>query len=780
MQKDEMKMEDIDHKAHKQISVRNHHISDISSLTSFAKQDDEMQAMMEDFWQQIPRVQRIVALRRAWQELWGKVSAYLNKDEMQMLGSAFVFMALKHGAQVRHSGEPYSIHPASVAVILASIKADIQTVIAALLHDILEDTDFSEEEFKAQFGETVFNLVNGVTKLDKHQFNSTEEYQAENLRKMFVLMAKDFRVILIKLADRLHNMRTISSHRRDKQIRISKETMEIYAPLAHRIGLYQIKGELEDISFRILDPEAYYDIKRRIAQKLPERESVIKEVISVLQKRLEDENIDCNIKGRPKQLYSTYEKMHRKSISFDQIYDLLAVRVIVDTVAQCYIVLGFVHSLWKPIDGEFNDYISKPKENGYQSLHTTVVGPKGQTVEIQIRTKEMNLLAEYGVAAHWNYKEGGGRIDTLDRGLDLIRQGFEKAISDSEEKAGTEFTDSVKTDLLSETIYVSTPQGKSLGLPYGSTPVDFAYAIHTEVGHKCIGAKVNGRIVPVYQMLKNGDRVEILTSSQGHPSRDWLKFVKAARTKSKIRSWFNLQEKAEREEKFSRGKELLLKEAKKRFPDESDPLEKFSAKLNQVARDLGYASLDELYVAVGDGNHATSAIWGRVSTIKDKKTASAPVAQPIKRNLDTEIIVEGAKGVLVVLAGCCKPIPGDEICGAVTKNKGIAIHRKSCANLKDRDTSRLVPVSWGNATKDRYALNLIIDGVAKQTLLGDVVNALSLNDAMVSQVRSSIVNHSRTFIVAEITVKNLEHLYRVIAALNGIPGVYEVKRECER
>ncbi len=608
------------------VNVRSAHLSEIGGTRGFSIGEKENRALMEGYWGRIPEDQRVTSLRLAWQDLWSKASLYMPKEDMKAVGETFVFSSEAHGSQRRYTGEPYIIHTVSVASILAGMEMDRETIIAALLHDVLEDTSFTGEQLKERFGEDVVTLVDGVTKLGKLQFKSVEEYQAENLRKMFVVMAKDIRVVLIKLADRLHNMRTISSHRREKQLSIARETLEIYAPLAHRLGIYQVKRELEDLSFRILDPEMYYDIKRRVRKKLPEREMIIKEAMDILSNKLKEEGIEASIKGRPKHFYSIYEKMRRKNLSLEQLYDLLALRVIVKTVGECYQVLGLVHTIWKPIPGLFDDYIANPKSNMYQSLHTTVVGPNGDPLEVQIRTKEMHFLAEYGIAAHWNYKEGGQKVDNLDKGLTWIRKALETSAEgrDSDEApAGAQFMDNLKTDVLSSDVFVFTPKGKVVSVPNGSTSIDFAYAIHTEIGHKCVGTMINGRIAPMDQELQNGDIVRILTSPQGKPSRDWLKIAKSSRTRAKIKSWFRQQERQEREEKSRRGRELLEKEASRRNPGVENPLEPISPQLAHIARELGYASLDELVIAVGSGNHSPSSILGRITPETPKAAAAA-------------------------------------------------------------------------------------------------------------------------------------------------------------
>ena len=765
-------------------NVRSAHLSEISRKDEGGLAEKESRSLMESYWGRIPDDQRqSTSLRIAWQELWSKIARYLPKDDIKIIGEAFVFASVSHGEQKRHTGEPYIVHTVSVSSILASMEIDRKTIVAALLHDVLEDTPVTADTLKEKFGEGVVTLVDGVTKLGKLPFKSVEDYQAENLRKMFVVMAKDIRVVLIKLADRLHNMRTISSHRREKQISIAHETLEIYAPLAHRLGIYQVKRELEDLSFRILDPEMYYDIKRRVRKKLPEREMIIKEAMDILSQKLREDGVEASIKGRPKHFYSIYEKMRRKNLSLDQLYDLLALRVIVKSIGECYQVLGLVHTIWKPIPGQFDDYIANPKNNMYQSLHTTVVGPAGEPLEVQIRTMEMRFLAEYGIAAHWNYKEGGRKVDNLDKGLTWIRQALEatpdteNTEDDSGQTKGAQFLDNLKTDVLSSEVFVFTPKGNVISVPYGSTPIDFAYAIHTEIGHKCVGAMINGRIAPMDQELGNGDIVRILTSPQGKPSRDWLKIAKSGRTRSKIKAWFKQQDRQEREEKVKRGRELLEKEAGKRSPGTVNPLDSLSSQLSHVARDMGYLSFDELLISIGNGSHTAASILGRVSS--EAKTPAEPIPEQSpkqRKEADSEIVVEGAQGVLVSLAQCCRPVPGDRIVGCVTQSRGITVHRADCPNAEKVDSSKRVGVTWGRLKNERYTARLKIEGIDKATLVGEVVQSIASMDGGIASIRANVVNNSRTRVVTEVLVKDLEHLYRVIARLNTISGIIEIIR----
>ena len=763
------------------LNVRSAHLSEISKREDDVKREKGYKSLMEGYWGRIPEEQRVSSLRLAWQDLWSKTARYLTKEDMVNIGEAFVFAAESHGEQRRYSGDPYIVHTVSVASILADMEIDRETIVASLLHDVLEDTQVTPDQLKEKFGAGVLTLVDGVTKLGKLPFKSVEDYQAENLRKMFIVMAKDIRVVLIKLADRLHNMRTISSHKREKQLSIAHETIEIYAPLAHRLGIYQVKRELEDLSFRILDPEMYYDIKRRVRKKLPEREMIIKEAMDILRQKLEEDGVEASINGRPKHFYSIYEKMRRKNLSLDQLYDLLALRVIVKNIAECYHVLGVVHTVWKPIPGQFDDYIANPKSNMYQSLHTTVVGPNGEPLEVQIRTWEMHYLAEYGIAAHWNYKEGGRKVSSLDKGLTWIRKALEVAPEgedqDEGEGGGSQFLDNLKTDVLSTDVFVFTPKGRVISVPNGSTPIDFAYAVHTEVGHKCVGAMVNGRIAPMDQELQNGDIVRILTSPQGKPSRDWLKIAKSSRTRNKIKSWFRQVDRQEREEKIKRGRELLEKEAARRNPGVENPLDLVSSQLSHIAHDMGYMSLEELILSVGTGSHTAAGILGRV-TPDLKQPPEAIPAQPVlqRKEADSEIIVDGAQGVLVSLAQCCRPVPGDPIIGCVTKSRGITVHRKDCANIDNAVTDKKVGVSWGRLKENRYTARIKVEGIDKPSLFGDIVQNITGTDGVIVSIRANVVNNSRAHVVAEVQVRDLEHLYRIIARLNTISGVIEITR----
>jgi len=743
-------------------------------------QKRELKKLRDSFMGRIPETQRSVAVKFAWHEVWSKVSRYLEKEDLMKIGEALVYAAKAHGDQKRTTGDPYIVHCLNVASILADMEIDVTTITASLLHDVLEDTEITEGELRSSFGNEICTLVDGVTKLGKLQFQSFEDYQAENLRKMFLVMAKDIRVVLIKLADRLHNMRTLGVLRKDKQERIAEETLEIYAPLAHRMGIYQVKRGLEDLAFKFANPDVYYDIKKKVRQKLPEREKTVNQAIELLNERLKASGINAKIKGRAKHFYSIYEKMNRKHLSIEQLYDLLAVRVVVDSVSECYSVLGIVHAMWNPIPGQFDDYIANPKNNLYQSLHTTVVGPTGEPLEVQIRTWEMHWLAEYGIAAHWRYKGGDHKPDQLDEKLTWIRQALE---GDQEDNKPSDFLDRVKQEVLTNEVFVFTPKGEVFNLPSDSTPIDFAYAVHTEVGNKCVGAMVNNRIVSMDYRLQNGDIVNIITSTQGVPSLDWLKLAKSSKARSKIKSYFRQKTKEGREEKVQRGRELLVRKINKRNLDLDTGSEKFIQVMNKVAKDMGYAGSEDLLLSVGLGNLSSS-------TIVQKMIASVPQLSSTKPDIEvpeeaknrsegkheSDIIVEGAEGVLVNLANCCLPVPGDKIVGYTTRTRGISVHRVDCPNVKNSSNDRKIEVSWGNKTHSKYQARLKLEGVDRAGMFSDVAQVLMAAECNIVAIKANVVGSSQVRMKIEIGVRDLEHLYQVIAKLNTIKNVISVFR----
>ena len=754
----------------------------------------EMATLRDAFYSQVPAESQAECVKSVWHELWSKCMTFLTPAQMHQLGRAFVFAAKAHEKQKRKSGDPYVIHVLNAALILAGMKLDLASLTAALLHDVLEDTPVTPVELSEQFGEEVVTLVDGVTKLGKLPFMSFEGYQAENLRKMFIVMAHDIRVVLIKLADRLHNMRTLGVMRRDKQIRIAKETLEIFSPLAHRLGISQIKRELDDLSFRYINPEIFNEIKHKVKKRLPEMESVINKGIAVLTERLDKEGIACKIKGRTKHYYSIYEKMQRKKLAVDDLYDILAIRVLVDDVATCYAVLGIVHAIWVPIPGQFDDYIATPKNNMYQSLHTTVMA-FGAPLEVQIRTHDMNRLAEYGIAAHWLYKTKGVSADSLDERLMWVRQAIEDEQSSGADPE--EFLDLLKSDFLTSEVYAFTPQGKPLVLPNGATTIDFAYAVHTEVGNHCVGAMINNRIVPLNTQLHSGDIVSIITSQQASPSQDWIKIVKSSKTRSKIRNYFKQIEKIDRNEKIDRGWEVLERELRKRgLKNDKDnkTQDDFAPSLNKVASDLGVNGKDELLMSIGSGNLGVGNVAQRlVLAYLQQQHHQSPVSpdlsainhntQPDKpqgRKQDSDILVEGEGGVTVQLANCCAPVPGDEIVGYSTKLRGITIHRIDCPNiLNNSQVSQVVKVSWANNNSNnnkRYIARLRIEGLDRNDLFRDAAQAVSLEGGSIAGVKANTIGNSLARIKLEIKVRNLEHLYAIIARLNEVKGILEITR----
>ncbi|MBQ7069164.1 MAG: bifunctional (p)ppGpp synthetase/guanosine-3',5'-bis(diphosphate) 3'-pyrophosphohydrolase, partial [Synergistaceae bacterium] len=622
--------------------------------------------------------------------------------------------------------------------------------------------------------------VKGVTKLagdDVKEFMSREDLTSENLRRMFIVMAQDIRVVLIKLADRLHNMRTLSVMKPEKQERIARETMEIYAPLAHRLGIYQIKRELEDLSFKYLQPDIYAEVERRVKKRMPKMGEVIDKARDILEKRLQKENIPCRIKGRSKHYYSIYEKMQRKKISFDDLYDILAVRVLVSDVSTCYAVLGIVHALWTPIPGQFDDYIANPKSNMYQSLHTTVMA-FGVPLEVQIRTYEMNNFAEYGIAAHWVYKSGGGS-KKLNKEMDTKLIWVSQALEAGQNGNSQEFMDILKSDiLLTSELYVFTPDGKPMILPNGSTTLDFAYAVHTEIGNHCAGATINGRIVPLNTQLHNGDIVKILTSPQSSPSKDWLKIVSSAKTRSKIRAYFRQAEKIDRDEKLERGWKLIERELKRRG-------------LTDVKRE-DFNNIDDQLVSVGSGAIGAGEAAQKLALAYVQRNSQTVQGVPInliaepevhKKDNKSDILVEGEGGVSVTLASCCNPVPGDEIVGYASARRGITIHRVGCSSIVNKKDERKIQVSWavqesvnsGRKTKF-YTARLKAEGEDREDLLTDATKALALEGSSIAGIKATMVGNSLMRMKIELRVRNLEHLYSVMAKLNEVRGIMEVTR----
>ncbi|HKL76171.1 MAG TPA: bifunctional (p)ppGpp synthetase/guanosine-3',5'-bis(diphosphate) 3'-pyrophosphohydrolase, partial [Halanaerobiales bacterium] len=604
-------------------------------------------------------------------------------------------------------------------------------------------------------------------------FNSKEEHQAESLRKMFLAMAEDIRVVLIKLADRLHNMRTLSYMKREKQIEKAQETQDIYAPLAHRLGMSRLKWELEDLSFRYLQPEVYYEISRKVAANRKTREKEIQKAINLLDEKFSEQGIDAEIYGRPKHLYSIYQKMKRKEIDFAEVYDLTAIRILVDSVRECYEVLGMVHEIWKPIPGRFKDYIAMPKSNMYQSLHTTVMGPSGDPLEVQIRTPEMHRTAEYGIAAHWRYKEGKAKDEDFEEKLSWLRQILEWQ-KDLQEPH--EFMENLKIDLFEDEVLVFTPKGDVISLPSEGTPVDFAYNIHTEVGHNCVGAKVNGKIVPLEYQLDNGDIVEVLTSEGTGPSRDWLEFVKTSKARSKIKRWFKRQR---RDEIIDQGKEKLEREMKKKHINLSEKDKK--KELERIADETGKGSIDSLYEALGYSKISPQQIISKFESVKqDEKDRELEnlKKKKSKRSTDKGIKVKGMDDILVRLAQCCNPVPGDDIVGYITRGRGVSIHRSDCPNLKGlkEDKDRFIDVNWKNSRNESYQVDLRINSVNRKGLVSDITSLIKDEGVNLLSVHARTTRHNRAHVNLSVELSSVEHMRDLINKLNGLDGVLSVSR----
>ncbi|WP_088044347.1 bifunctional (p)ppGpp synthetase/guanosine-3',5'-bis(diphosphate) 3'-pyrophosphohydrolase [Bacillus sp. EAC] len=714
-----------------------------------------------------------------------QASQYLKEDDVAFIKRAYEYARDAHSEQYRKSGEPYIIHPVQVAGILVSLEMDATTISAGFLHDVVEDTEVSKEDLENQFGKEVSMLVDGVTKLGKIKFKSKEEQQAENHRKMFVAMAQDLRVILIKLADRLHNMRTLKHLPQEKRIRIANETLEIFAPLAHRLGISKVKWELEDTALRYLNPQQYYRIVNLMKRKRAEREQYLEEVINEITSQLEDVEIKTEISGRPKHIYSIYHKMAKQNKQFNEIYDLLAVRVIVNSIKDCYAVLGVIHTCWKPMPGRFKDYIAMPKANLYQSLHTTVIGPKGDPLEVQIRTKEMHQIAEYGVAAHWAYKEDSSNIPTQ-KSLENKLSWFREIIEWQDNSTNAEeFMESVKMDLFSDMVFVFTPKGDVYELPLGSVPIDFAYRIHSEIGNKTIGSKVNGKMVPLDYKLKTGDIVEIMTSKHSYgPSQDWLKVAQSSHAKNKIRQYFKKQR---REENVDKGKELVEKEIKALDCDLKEVLT--SENLKRVAEKFNFSNAEDMYAAVGYNGITAAQIAHRL-TDKFRKKPEVDLEERLKelstdlkkapsRRKDAGISVKGVDNLLIRLSKCCNPVPGDDIVGYITKGRGVSVHRSDCVNmLNDSEEDRFIEVEWEESpTFERdYNVDIEIFGYDRRGLLNEVLSVVNETKTNISSVTGKNDRNKMATITMSLSIRNINHLQKVVDKVKQIPDIYSVRR----
>jgi guanosine-3',5'-bis(diphosphate) 3'-pyrophosphohydrolase len=714
------------------------------------------------------------------EQLTAKAANYMSKEELDLIDKAYRFAAKHHEGQFRKSGEPFITHPVAVAEILLDLHMDAVMIVAALLHDVVEDTDATLESIREKFGDEVAELVDGLTKLRRIKYKSKEEQLAENHRKMLLAMAKDVRVILIKLADRLHNMRTLKYRSEEDQRRVSNETLEIFAPIAHRLGISTIKWELEDIALRFINPQQYYRIVNLMNKKRVERESYIKQVIHELEIRIKELDINAEISGRPKHIYSIYRKMFLQKKEFNEIYDLLAVRVIVENVRDCYAVLGIVHTLWKPMPGRFKDYIAMPKANMYQSLHTTVIGPEGEPLEVQIRTHEMHRTAEYGIAAHWAYKEGKTLKENGQSAEQKLRWFRELLEYQQESQNAQEFMESLKMDIFSDLVFVFTPKGDVIELPAGSVPLDFAYRIHTEVGNRCVGAKVNGKIVPLDQPLKTGDIVEILTSKHSYgPSQDWLKIAKSSHAKNKIRAWFK---KERREETIEKGRLAIEGEVKKYHLNLKELLKEEYIK--EVSRRFNFQDEEDMYSAVGYGGITAAQVVTRLVEFyrkdhpEDQKETSLPELKPQqpKKGPDNGVRVKGVDNLLVRFSRCCNPVPGDEIVGYVTRGRGVSVHRENCPNIKNEDPERLIEVEWEVGSDQYYNVDIEVTGLDRRGLLNEVLQAVNETKTNISQVTGRADKNKMASINMTISIKHLDHLQRVADRVKQVRDVYAVRR----
>ena len=721
---------------------------------------------------------------KALAEFMEYIHTYLTDDECNQVLKAFELADKAHEGQLRASGEPYIMHPLAVAEILAHLQIDHITLMAALMHDVVEDTSYSKEDLEKMFGSEVAFLVDGVTKLNQFQYETKEDRQMENYRKMILAMAKDVRVVVIKLGDRLHNMRTLKHMRSDKQKRIAKETLEIFAPLAHRLGIFNVKWELEDLSFRYLEPEKYYDLVDQMKQKRQAREDIVNDTMSQLTKALGEAHIKADIKGRPKHFYSIYKKMKKDNRDLSQIYDLLAVRVIVDTIPDCYAVLGIAHSLWKPLPYRFKDYISMPKSNMYQSLHTTVIGTMGQPVEIQIRTWEMHRVSEYGVAAHWRYKEGNKNGDKdFDQKVAWLRQVLEWQDTSNP----TELVNALKLDVFSGEVFVFTPKGDVVKLPIGSVPLDFAYRVHTDVGHRCVGAKVNGKIVPLDYTLQNGDIVDIITSKTGRPSLDWLNIVGSSESKSKIRNWFKRENKAENIEK---GLEALEKEAKRLNYSWKELIG--DNRLQQVTKQLKAGTEEEMFAACGYGGIPVSTVLLRLIELykkskeaEESKRSTEQIIEKLKAQgpkttkNGTGVLVKGEAGVMVRMAKCCSPVPGDDIIGYITRGRGVSIHRSDCTSLghTPEDLERMIEVSWDGSSGESFHVGIDIQAYDRNGLLMEVMAVLSELKITITNINAKVQEDTKTVSInVVVDIRDISQLDFVMTKLRRIREVYTVQR----
>lgn len=704
-------------------------------------------------------------------DLIEKIKTYNpNVDEAE-IRSAYELAKVNHQGQKRNSGEDYIIHPLHVAMILADMNMDSATIIAGLLHDTIEDTSVTYEDIEKKFGKEIAELVDGVTKLKKLNYKSKAEKQAENIRKMVLAMAKDIRVIIVKLADRLHNMRTLEYMTEAKKIEKATETLEIYAPIADRLGMSRIKWELEDLSLRYLDPDEYYKLVDMVNKRRKEREELINSIIDTLKVNLERVGIKCEINGRPKNFYSIYKKMKVKGKVFDEIYDLSAVRILTNDIKDCYGALGVVHTLWKPIPGRFKDYIAMPKPNNYQSLHTTVIDNNGETFEVQIRTYQMHQTAEYGIAAHWKYKTGQTKTTSFDENLTWLRQLMEwqKDLNDP-----NDFMDTLKVDFFADEVFVFSPKGDVVNLPEGSTPIDFAYRIHTQVGNTCVGAKVNGRIVPLSYKLSSGNIVDIITNSNSGPSLDWLNIVKSNQAKKKISQYFKIKD---RDKNIEKGKEILEKEAKRLNYNVNEFLK--DEWIDEVRAKLNVSTIDDLYAALGFGTVKLSQVTAKLIDIYNRFNKK-PIKNIVKSKRKVQksgIDVKGVDGVKVRIAKCCTPVPGDDIIGYITIGRGISVHRADCPNVNNNvEESRIVQVSWQKDEANSYEAAIEVRALDKPNVIGDVANRINEAKLNMTSLNARSTRDGDAIVDVILEITNIDELEGIIEKLKRVKNVFDVYR----
>jgi GTP diphosphokinase / guanosine-3',5'-bis(diphosphate) 3'-diphosphatase len=708
-----------------------------------------------------------------FEDLLGKVQSYRPGDDLSLLSKAYEFCAAEHKAQKRLSGEPYVSHPLEVANVLADMKLDVVCLVGGMLHDVVEDTTITIERLRQEFGAEVAHIVEGLTKIRRIEFVSPEERQAENLRKMFLAMVDDIRVVMVKLADRLHNMRTLEHLPPEKRERIARETLEIYAPIAHRLGMGKLRGELEDLAFRYLEPEAFAEVKKAVESRRKVNEEFLAQVCAQVNEKMHAYGIPARIDGRVKRLYSIWQKLQRQQISIEQVYDLLAIRIITDAVKDCYAALGVIHNTWRPVPGRFKDFIGIPRPNLYQSLHTSVIGPHGQPFEVQIRTEEMHRLAEEGIAAHWKYKDGRPAQKHKEDDIVWLRHlvEWQREMRDS-----GDFVSTLKIDLYPEEVYTFTPKGKVIVLPRDATPIDFAYAIHTEVGHRCVGAKVNGRIVPLKYRLRNGDIVEISTQVNHMPSRDWLALVKTSRARNKIKHWINV---AERKRAIEIGKKLLEKDARKYDLTLKDVT---SEDYERVSQDYGGQTADDLHAGLGFGRFSARQVLGKLipsATIDAEQPArlSGMVKRALGLDRDAAIQVHGHDDLMVYRAKCCNPVRGEAIVGYITRGKGISVHSKSCPNVQNLvyDADRRIEVEWTGPKYSLYPVRLTLATADRRGLLADVTAAINDVHSNIQNIEAR-TGDDQAAIEVTLDIVDMHHLERIVSTLRKIDGVHQVRR----